>query len=469
MTDSITLRFDTGGVDWTEAAAVFERAPLGTREPEKLQRAYLNSDLVCFMRDGDTLIGMGRALSDGEYQSVIYDVCLLPEYQGKGLGVTLMQALMDRLTTPSVVLWAVPGKEGFYTRFGFKPMLTAMARFEDPASSAGKGYIKLQFDFQLPALEQHAHQHKRQRRPVLLQLPGQNQGGLNHVVRVLYSLSPIMAQCFPDMEMVLEKRLWTFSEAVLVVAAEERAPCSRRIRPSRFRVLAHLLLLGQTNTLINEDNSTMHTSDNPTLRAIFERRSIRKYTDDPVSREDIVTILEAGQWAPSGLNNQPWRFMVITRDDPRHAGLAGCTKYAHIVRASSACICVLLKKSAMYSEMKDHQGAGACIQNMLLAAHALDLGAVWLGQIVNDQNATLGVLGIDPADFELQAVITLGHPAQKGSADRKPLSQLMLEDFQWTSRPFPWGRCRPIAMYCPGKPKPSSSIRAATRLRSSTT
>ncbi|BDQ37292.1 nitroreductase [Pseudodesulfovibrio nedwellii] len=173
----------------------------------------------------------------------------------------------------------------------------------------------------------------------------------------------------------------------------------------------------------------MNIHENPILDAIFSRRSIRKYTEEPVSRQDITTILEAGQWAPSGLNNQPWRFLIITRDDPRHSKLAKCTKYAHIVRASAACICVVLEKEAMYSEMKDHQAVGACIQNMMLAAHALGIGSVWLGQIVNDQATSLGALEINPETYELQAVIALGHPDQKGSSKRKDLSELMLEAF----------------------------------------
>ncbi len=82
----------------------------------------------------------------------------------------------------------------------------------------------------------------------------------------------------------------------------------------------------------------------------------------------------------------------------------------------------------MYSEMKDHQGAGACIQNMLLAAHALGLGAVWIGKIVNDQAASLGALGLDPDTHELQAVIALGHPDQQGGSTRKPMDELLLED-----------------------------------------
>ncbi len=172
----------------------------------------------------------------------------------------------------------------------------------------------------------------------------------------------------------------------------------------------------------------MSQSDNPVIQAMLDRRSIRKFTADPVSRQDILTILDAGRWAPSGLNNQPWRFLVIPRDDPRHAPLAECTKYAHVIRSSAVCIAVTLAKDALYSEMKDHQGAGACIQNMLLAIHALGLGAVWIGQIVNDQAATLGVLGLDQESHELQAVIALGHPDQKGDSKRKPLSELLLEE-----------------------------------------
>lgn len=173
----------------------------------------------------------------------------------------------------------------------------------------------------------------------------------------------------------------------------------------------------------------MNHDDNPVILNLKERRSIRKYTDEPVAKEDITAILEAGRWAPSGLNNQPWRFLVITNEDPRHAKLEECTKYGHIVRASNACICVLLEKDAMYSEIKDHQGAGACVQNMLLATHALGLGAVWLGEIINDQARTLDALGLNTDQYELQAVLALGHPDQKGSSQRKPLSELLLEEF----------------------------------------
>jgi nitroreductase len=161
--------------------------------------------------------------------------------------------------------------------------------------------------------------------------------------------------------------------------------------------------------------------------AILGRRSIRRFTDQPVGREEIVRILEAGAWAPSGLNNQPWRFLVVSRSDPRKGELAELTKYGRIVRDAGALIVVLLARDAMYHPMKDYQGAGACIQNMLLAIHGLGLGGVWLGEIVNRSGEVLDALGLDPAAFELMAVIALGRPGQRSSSSRKPIDALLLE------------------------------------------
>lgn len=143
MSAAIRISFERDGVDWAEAADIFEKAPLGTREPDVLRRTFENSDLNCFAWDGDALVGIARALSDGVVHSVIYDLCMLPEYQGRGLGSRMLEGMLDRLNTPNVVLWSVPGKEGFYARFGFKPMCTAMARFENPERSASQGYIRL--------------------------------------------------------------------------------------------------------------------------------------------------------------------------------------------------------------------------------------------------------------------------------------------------------------------------------------
>ncbi len=170
------------------------------------------------------------------------------------------------------------------------------------------------------------------------------------------------------------------------------------------------------------------TSTNPVLEAIYSRRSVRHFTDEPVNQETLLEIIRAGTWAPSGLNNQPWRF-VIVRDAEKRAQLAELTRYGEILRQAPVAIAVFVDKEAMYHEVKDHQAMGACIQNMLLAIHALGLGGVWLGEILKNAEKVREVLGL-PTNLELMAVVALGHPAhRKQTSTRKPLDEVILKEF----------------------------------------
>lgn len=164
----------------------------------------------------------------------------------------------------------------------------------------------------------------------------------------------------------------------------------------------------------------------PVLEAIYERRSIREFTNAEISIEQLHEIVRAGIWAPSGLNNQPWRFVTVQNHEIKEQ-LAQQTHYSHIVRGANALIAVYLNKDDMYDAVKDHQSAGACIQNMLLAAEALDLGAVWLGQILKNKAEVNRILGL-PDNFDLMAVIALGHPQHHNQKSRrKELSELLVK------------------------------------------
>jgi nitroreductase len=176
----------------------------------------------------------------------------------------------------------------------------------------------------------------------------------------------------------------------------------------------------------------MHNKSIAILQAMRERRSVRRFTDAPVSREDILSILEAGRWAPSGRNGQPWRFLALLPDDPRTPAVAACSKYTAMLLSARALIAVVLDKGAMYHALKDHQGAGACLQNMLLAAHGLGLGAVWVGEILAGEAKVFEALNLDKDRFELMAVLAVGHPAGPAApleGSRRPLSELLLEEF----------------------------------------
>lgn len=158
---------------------------------------------------------------------------------------------------------------------------------------------------------------------------------------------------------------------------------------------------------------------------IKERRSIRQYTRDIPKKKDIKKILEAAIWAPSGLNNQPWKFKVLK--ESRKDGLSKFTKYAHVIKNAPLAICVFLDNSATYNRQKDIMAIGACIQNMLLLAHELGLGTCWLGEILNKKEEVQKYLEID-SDLELMAVVTLGYSDEEITKGcRKGLKSFMLK------------------------------------------
>ncbi|WMW23261.1 nitroreductase [Methanolobus mangrovi] len=160
-----------------------------------------------------------------------------------------------------------------------------------------------------------------------------------------------------------------------------------------------------------------------TIDTILSRRSVRKFTTDEVTDEDIRTILEAGRWAPSGLNNQPWKFIVIENKENMNE-LAECTHYSHIILNAPLLIAVYLDTETMYNKTKDIQAIGASIQNMLLACCDLGLGAVWLGEILNQSNKVNLILNC-PDTMELMAVLAIGKPAEIGkNSTRKDLNEI---------------------------------------------
>ncbi|MBI4844562.1 MAG: nitroreductase [Nitrospirae bacterium] len=164
------------------------------------------------------------------------------------------------------------------------------------------------------------------------------------------------------------------------------------------------------------------------LDGIYSSRSVRKYTGIPVTQDELYEIIKAGTWAPSGLNNQPWRFVIVTDKEIR-LKLAQLTKYKKIIENAPACIAVFIDKDAMYNDLKDHQAMGACIQNMLLAAHALGLGAVWLGEILKSANEVRTLFEL-PEAMELMAVVAVGHPASgaKAKSNRKDILEVLLKE-----------------------------------------
>jgi nitroreductase len=149
---------------------------------------------------------------------------------------------------------------------------------------------------------------------------------------------------------------------------------------------------------------------NPKLETIFARRSIRHYTDEPVTPEEIQALLEAGMAAPSASNRRPWHMVTVT-DRETLTALAEAHPYGKMTAHAGVAIAVCgdLSISPDYWV----QDCAAATENILIAATALGLGSVWLGCHPNDDRelAIRAVLGI-PEEIGILSLIAIGRPAE---------------------------------------------------------
>ncbi|MEL7050570.1 MAG: GNAT family N-acetyltransferase [Cyanobacteria bacterium J06634_6] len=116
----ITYRDSVEGIDWTQVSNVFRSVKWEYRDPEKLRRAFNASSYVRFAFAEEQLVGFGRTLDDGEFYAMVVDLAILPAFQGRGIGRTILAELRDELDGFIFTsLISAPGKEGFYTSQGW--------------------------------------------------------------------------------------------------------------------------------------------------------------------------------------------------------------------------------------------------------------------------------------------------------------------------------------------------------------
>lgn len=129
-------------VDWNELSNLYRLAPLGDKPPALLQTVFGNSLFKCFVYEGGAMVAAGRALADGADCSYICDIAVMPSHQGTGLGKQVVQHLVEASRGhKKIILYAVPGREPFYRKFGFLRMKTAMAIFQNQAQQLERGYL----------------------------------------------------------------------------------------------------------------------------------------------------------------------------------------------------------------------------------------------------------------------------------------------------------------------------------------
>jgi len=159
------------------------------------------------------------------------------------------------------------------------------------------------------------------------------------------------------------------------------------------------------------------------LEAILTRRSVRKYTEKPVSDETVRKLLEAAMAAPSAHNRQPWHFIVV-RDRATLSKIPGYHQYSKMLETAALAIVVCGDNKVQETDFWI-EDCSAATENMLIAANAMGLGAVWLGvhpskQLMEDTRKLFGI----PDHVNPLCIVSLGYaleqkpPRQNYNAER---------------------------------------------------
>ncbi len=145
---------------------------------------------------------------------------------------------------------------------------------------------------------------------------------------------------------------------------------------------------------------------------ILDRRSIRRFTDQPIDNETIKNILTAAMYAPSAVNLQPWHFVVIDQR-PMMEKIMEIHPHARMLRTASHAVVVCGDIHLQHADGYWVVDCGAATQNLLLAAHALELGSCWVGiHPREERKAAFSRLLSLPSHVLPFALVALGYPEE---------------------------------------------------------
>ena len=153
------------------------------------------------------------------------------------------------------------------------------------------------------------------------------------------------------------------------------------------------------------------------MQGLLTRRSVRKFTEEPVAKEDVIDIIKAAQYAPSAHNTQPWSFLVI-EDKEALKDFRHLQRSALFAENAPLVILVCGDKNIAFSREKEgwsylNIDCSAATENLLLAAHAKGLGACWCGATPMTKPMTDIAERFNlPENIVPFAIVVIGHPAE---------------------------------------------------------
>jgi GNAT superfamily N-acetyltransferase len=133
---------DCEGVNWHAVRDLLRESGMGHHDHALHRQAFRNSEAVVFVWKDERMIGFGRAISDGAYQAALYDMVVAADHRGQGLGRQILETLLKKVGPCNVILYASPGREGFYEAAGFDRLKTGMGRFLRQSDMRKKGMVE---------------------------------------------------------------------------------------------------------------------------------------------------------------------------------------------------------------------------------------------------------------------------------------------------------------------------------------
>jgi nitroreductase len=164
---------------------------------------------------------------------------------------------------------------------------------------------------------------------------------------------------------------------------------------------------------------------NEVLKTIRTRRTIRRFKSDPIEDEKLQTILDAGRWAPSFSNLQPWRFIVIKNPGLKGALDEAARKNVLHLGINEAPVVVLVCVDRRIDPLHAIEAGAAATQNITLAACSLGLGAGWIGIWGTDAEASIQKLFKLPETVRAVSLVPIGIPDETPDGIRKPVKEFI--------------------------------------------
>jgi nitroreductase len=164
---------------------------------------------------------------------------------------------------------------------------------------------------------------------------------------------------------------------------------------------------------------------NEVLNAIRNRRMIRRFKPDPIDEEKIEMILEAGRWAPSFSNLQPWKF-IVTKDQNLKNQLDRASRESVLhLGINEAPVVIVVCVDCRIDPLHAIEAGAAASQNMALAGHSLGLGVGWIGVWGTEAETAIQKLFQLPETNRVVSLLPFGNPDESPKGDRRPLGEFI--------------------------------------------